>query len=464
MTWLLRKRSAAFLHALWLLVLLRMVLPPAFAFPTGWGWWLRDGNEKEVATIHKPSVSTNQNASALKSDNTTAAPTELAAQQQTLPLTQDEPVEPADLKTVSVGPAIPQSTQSIQLILMLCWAGVATALLAMLARGQWLTWQWVRKAQKCDDERLSRIMERCCKRLAIKRPIGLRDSEACSTPLVVGLFRPIILLPSSVPEQLSDQELEAVITHELAHVTRHDALVNLFQGVLSALYFFHPLVWWTNFQIHRLREEACDELTVFALNGRRKAYGSAIIKVTEILGYAPSPLAFGIMEAKTSAKRRLSRILDPDLPRGHGVKWSSAAFVFFVGAVLLPCGEKPSAASIASTIAFLTGVETELPKEGESNAENAPKDSPPSKSDSAGSKPDKKEDSNHRGAGAGSGREERGTQSSGMDTELAVQNDVPDANRNQVVPPVGEKRQSRSQPQRLSRKSIGNTSGRTSNT
>ena len=382
LTLLLRKKSAVFLHALWLLVLIRLVLPPAFAFPTGWAWWLRDGTSRPVAQL--PAESGPSRQSAVNGDNQVVAhPTVEAAAPDSEashpPLEQSTPQSSQPKQATGSS----SSNVDLQSLLMLSWAGVTLTMIGMLVRGQILTWQWIRKAKANDDPRLFDIMSRCCRRLGVKRHIALRDSESCSTPLVVGLFRPLVLLPSSVPQQLSDQELEAVLTHELAHVARHDALINLFQGVLGAIYFFNPLVWFANYQINRLREEACDELTVTALNGRRKAYGSAIIKVTEILGYAPSPLALGIMEVKHSAKRRISRILDPDLPRGHGLKWSSLIFVALIGAILLPSGAKPSAASIAATIAFLSGSNSN-DADNSSEDQNPADDSPAEKSKSTG--------------------------------------------------------------------------------
>jgi hypothetical protein len=102
------------------------------------------------------------------------------------------------------------------------------------------------------------------------------------------------------------------------------------------VYFFHPLVWWANARLRELREEACDEMTVAALDGRRKVYGEAIVKVTEIFGYASPPLALGVMESKSPAHRRLSRILDPQLPPGRRLQWREAASILVLGAILLP--------------------------------------------------------------------------------------------------------------------------------
>ena len=121
---------------------------------------------------------------------------------------------------------------------------------------------------------------------------------------------------------------------------RCDGAVNLVQGLLGAVYFFHPLVWWANRRIRQLREDACDERTVAALGGRRKPYGEAIFKVAEILGYAAPPLALGVLDSKAPLKQRLTRILDPGLPAARTLGWRPALAVIAAGAILIPSGAR----------------------------------------------------------------------------------------------------------------------------
>ena len=148
-------------------------------------------------------------------------------------------------------------------------------------------------------------------RVGIRRRVELRNSESCTTPVVVGWSRPVILMPSLVLERLERDEMLAVFAHEVNHVRRGDGIVNLLQGILGTLYFFHPLVWWANRELRRLREDACDEATVTCLQ-RRRPFGMAIVKVAEILGYAAPPLSLGVLDGKTPTQQRLRRILDPN--------------------------------------------------------------------------------------------------------------------------------------------------------
>jgi len=131
-------------------------------------------------------------------------------------------------------------------------------------------------------------------------------------------------------------------------VRRWDGLVNLLQGVLGAIYFFHPAVWWANRRIRQLREDACDERTVAVLEGNRKPYGEAIFRVAEILGYSAPPLTLGVLDSTSPLSQRLRRILDPRLPINGVRHWQSALILIVGVAVLLPAGARPSA-SVADT-------------------------------------------------------------------------------------------------------------------
>lgn len=352
LTRLLRRRSAVALHALWLLVLVRLVLPPSFALPTGWGWWfLPPRSSAAVPSEGTPAATNNADLSrtpeAASPDRsvagTAASPPRSTGANQPASTSasegppQDEPR--GESQAVEAPPFVASagggSTHWVA-SLMLAWMGVAGTLLCLLAVGTIRVWNWVLLAEPLDDVRMYRLVEGCRRQLGIREPIELRNSDSCTTPVVVGIFRPVILLPRAVLSNLSIDELRAVLLHELVHVVRFDAIVNLAQGILGALYFFHPLVWWTNARLRELREEACDEMTVAALGGERKLYGEAIVKVTEIFGYASPPLALGVMESKNPARRRLSRILDHTLPPGERLGWKGLAALLALGAVLLP--------------------------------------------------------------------------------------------------------------------------------
>ncbi len=108
--------------------------------------------------------------------------------------------------------------------------------------------------------RLRRIQSR----LRLSRPVLLLESCLIQTPLVVGFFRPAILMPLGLLTGFPTEQVEAFLIHELAHVRRGDYLVNLAQSLVEGLLFFHPGVWWISKVIRAGRENCCDD-TVVAL-------------------------------------------------------------------------------------------------------------------------------------------------------------------------------------------------------
>ncbi len=100
------------------------------------------------------------------------------------------------------------------------------------------------------------------RRAGVHRLVRLGESLAVSGPLIIGWAKPVILLPIGALTQLSPEQVEAIILHELAHLRRNDFLVNLLQCVAEAIFFYHPAIHWVNARIRREREWACDDLTV----------------------------------------------------------------------------------------------------------------------------------------------------------------------------------------------------------
>ena len=94
-------------------------------------------------------------------------------------------------------------------------------------------------------------------------------------PTVIGWLKPVVLLPASALAALTPQQLEAILAHELAHIRRHDYLVNLLQTLVETLLFYHPAVWWLSRRIRIERENCCDDLAV-SLCGDPVAYAAAL--------------------------------------------------------------------------------------------------------------------------------------------------------------------------------------------
>jgi Zn-dependent protease with chaperone function len=117
-------------------------------------------------------------------------------------------------------------------------------------------------------------------RLEVSRPVRLLESAAISAPLVLGWLRPVILMPVGLVTNLSPGEVGAILAHELAHLRRHDYLVNLAQRVTEALLFYHPAVWWVSERIRTERENCCDDLAALAV-GDGRVVARALVALAE---------------------------------------------------------------------------------------------------------------------------------------------------------------------------------------
>jgi bla regulator protein blaR1 len=153
------------------------------------------------------------------------------------------------------------------------------------------------------------------KKLGIARVIRYCQSLRVEAPVVIGWLRPVVLLPVSVLTGLTDEQLEAVIAHELAHIKRLDAFVNLFQVAAETLLFYHPAVWWMSARIRAEREHCCDDAAI-ELCGDAVAYARALASMEErrtapalALAANASPLAdrirrmLGVAELKSGMRR-----------------------------------------------------------------------------------------------------------------------------------------------------------------
>jgi beta-lactamase regulating signal transducer with metallopeptidase domain/sporulation protein YlmC with PRC-barrel domain len=104
-------------------------------------------------------------------------------------------------------------------------------------------------------------------RVGIRRLVRYCECQAVRVPAVIGLFRPIVLIPVRALTGLSPEQLDAVVAHELGHIKRLDVAVNFVQAIAETLFFFHPAVWWLNKRIRADREDCCDDVAVSVCGG-----------------------------------------------------------------------------------------------------------------------------------------------------------------------------------------------------
>ena len=158
---------------------------------------------------------------------------------------------------------------------------VGVALFSLRSAGGFVFLERARRRESaCVQDWVLEICYTLQDRIGITRAIRYCESAVLQAPAVIGWFRPVVCLPASVLTGLSEQQLSLVIAHELAHIQRLDAFVNLFQVSVETLLFYHPAVWWLNRRIRAEREHCCDE-TAVALCGNAVEYARALTLMEE---------------------------------------------------------------------------------------------------------------------------------------------------------------------------------------
>jgi bla regulator protein blaR1 len=142
------------------------------------------------------------------------------------------------------------------------------------------------------------------------RTVRLALSDLVAIPSVLGLGGPLIVLPESIPDQVSEEELDQIVAHEYAHVQRYDDWVGLVQLLVRMLLGFHPAVHWIHRELSLEREMACDDWVV-ALTGARSTYARLLTRlVRQPDSYSYAALSPGVARCRPAMMLRVMHLLD----------------------------------------------------------------------------------------------------------------------------------------------------------
>jgi beta-lactamase regulating signal transducer with metallopeptidase domain len=195
---------------------------------------------------------------------------------------------------------VPDGTMNWIMVLIAIWA--AGALLALLIWG--LRWLELRA--------LVRAARPPTISLAITAPVPVLISSAPVEPGLIGIFRPVLMLPDGIQARLNAQELDAILAHELCHFRRRDNLTAALHMLVESLFWFHPLVWWLGRRLMNERERACDEAVLSAGHDPR-AFAEAILNICRFCVQAPQACASALSGA--NLRGRIEIILANQAPR-----------------------------------------------------------------------------------------------------------------------------------------------------
>jgi beta-lactamase regulating signal transducer with metallopeptidase domain len=169
------------------------------------------------------------------------------------------------------------------------WLAGIVGLSIRLAVGSLRVRSMCRRGTSSPPDRWQEMAESLCEKLRVSRPVRVLQSTIAEVPTVVGWLRPVILLPATALTGFSPDQLRVLLAHEVAHIRRHDYIINLLQTAIETVFFYHPAVWWLSSRIRQEREHCCDDMAV-AVCGDETFYAKTLHALAE-LSAPPQQLA-----------------------------------------------------------------------------------------------------------------------------------------------------------------------------
>jgi beta-lactamase regulating signal transducer with metallopeptidase domain len=273
---LLRKRVRAVVrYSIWMLVFVKLLLPPTLSLPTGMGYYWPRSTAVHQKMMAEETIST--------------APATLV-RSQPIPRTapSEDVIEVSDAVTGPVSAALPPTSLASvrpavawQAAVFLGWLTGVVLLGICVARRVRYVGKLVRASTPAPNS-LQEALAQCAAKLGLRRCPQLRLSDDAPGPVVCRLLSPVVLMPTTLADKMSEDRLRTVLVHELAHIKRADLWVNFVQTLLLVAYFYHPLLWLVNAIVRRLREQAVDETVLVALDADAKGYSTTLIDLAEM--------------------------------------------------------------------------------------------------------------------------------------------------------------------------------------
>ncbi|WP_176461778.1 M56 family metallopeptidase [Anaeromicrobium sediminis] len=168
----------------------------------------------------------------------------------------------------------------------------------------------IRNEEEIYDEKILTILNHYKKQLNIQTNVKLIKTRQFSTPSLVGILKPRILIPAPILSNLDETKLGFIILHELSHLKRKDILTNWIILVFQSLYWFNPLIWIGFYRMKMDMEIACDTFVLNKLHKKHHIpYGKVIIELLEYFSYNKfSPIITNILQNKSEVERRIIMI------------------------------------------------------------------------------------------------------------------------------------------------------------
>ena len=288
-------------YALWMLVVVRLLMPAA---PSS-SWSVFNVPVPRVP-LAASRIDTRDIAKPQAADGVTVR----------IVKTFDVDIDPAPVDTAEV--AVAPRVFDWRSALLAVWLAGAILLVLRFIIAHVLLTRRLRRASNADDDVIA-LLDDCRREMRVHGDVRVIATDAVGGPALFGCFRPTLLVPPAMLRELSRDDLRFVFLHELAHLKRHDTLLNIPLSLAAALHWFNPAVWFALSRCRTERELACDAMVLDVTDSpaAQQGYGQTMLRLAEALcapGGGPGrrprgvPAALGILQTRSQLNRRITMI------------------------------------------------------------------------------------------------------------------------------------------------------------
>lgn len=329
-------RQPVFVHALWVVVLLKLITPPMVGVPWRLSW------PSAIPAVHAESL---PNVAAEQID-TAALPAPAFETEELIsqPLAWMPPIETTrpELETPGVNAPVEgrptvESRLPFSWVLMLATTWIAGSLVFLVITvARLVRFNRALSSAAPAPEGLSTLADQVAARFGLSGRYRLRVAEGRLPPLLWPIGRPTILLSRQLLDELSPDESQTLLAHELAHLRRKDHWVRWLDLVAAMLYWWHPVAWWARTMIRNTEERACDAWVVWALPDSGRRYAAALFTAVEFVTSSQrvAPMVASRLDSGGNLKERIEDVMSGNCRRQLG--WPALVVTFTLAMAVLP--------------------------------------------------------------------------------------------------------------------------------
>jgi len=311
-------------YLLWMIVVVKCLTPPVVSSPTSLFSWAQFNRMQSSAASSQVNESPAAIATAASHDPNDFAkhakkprfPSTLAGTDEVGSALAD--AESTETASIAATPSVSSTTTAAEPVnawlrpvaigAAIVWL-TGVAIFSAIIAAKWIRTRGLWRRCAAPPATVERQLAALAQRLHVRRRVRVLVSSEHVGPAVFGVMRPTILLPAQVVLEARPADLEPILAHELIHVRRGDSAASLLQLTTQLLWWFHPLIWWSNREARRERERACDEEVVAGLGYPPAQYARVLVDLLDALVRQRQPFALAGVPMLEVTARRLSHIV-----------------------------------------------------------------------------------------------------------------------------------------------------------